>query len=326
MTNTPTTSTFLAVLALLWSAAVEAQQQDFGTWLEALKKDASSRGISQATLASALQDVTPITRVVELDRRQPEGTIRFSTYRERVVSAQRIADGKSRLRDNRALLQSVGERYGVQPRFIVALWGIETSYGRATGDYPVIAALATLAWDGRRSAFFRNELLDALTILDQGHVSAARMKGSWAGAMGQTQFMPSSYLRFAVDFDGDGRRDIWSSRADVFGSAANYLAGVGWKGDQTWGRAVKLPAGFDRTQLGLETPRSLESWRNLGVARNDGGPLPVRADLNASIIQPDGPGSQAFVVYDNFRAILKWNRSSYFALSVGELADQIGDG
>jgi len=326
MTNIPTASAFLAALTLLWSAAVEAQQQDFGVWLEALKKDASGRGISQATLTSALQDVTPITRVVELDRRQPEGTIRFATYRERVVSAQRIADGKSRLRDNRALLQSVGERYGVQPRFIVALWGIETSYGRATGDYPVIAALATLAWDGRRSAFFRNELLDALTILDQGHVSAGRMKGSWAGAMGQTQFMPSSYLRFAVDFDGDGRRDIWSSRADVFASAANYLTGVGWKGDQTWGRAVKLPAGFDRAQLGLETTRSLEAWRNLGVARNDGGPLPIRTDLNASIIQPDGPGSQGFIVYDNFRAILKWNRSSYFALSVGELADRIGDG
>jgi membrane-bound lytic murein transglycosylase B len=314
------------LLALGATSAVKAQSSDFGTWLDGLRQEAGARGIAAATVEAALVGLEPIPRVIDLDRRQPEGTIKFSSYRQRVVSAQRVADGKVRLRENRDLLDRVATRFGVQSRFVVALWGIETSYGRATGDYPVIAALATLAWDGRRSAFFRAELIDALTILDQGHISPARLRGSWAGAMGQTQFMPSSFLKYAVDFDGDGRRDIWTTRADVFASAANYLAGVGWKGDQTWGRAVRLPARLDRSLIGLETGKSLDEWRALGISRSDGGALPQRAEIVASLVQPDGAGTAAFLVYDNFRAILRWNRSSYFALSVGELADKIGDG
>jgi membrane-bound lytic murein transglycosylase B len=314
------------LLAIGANASAMAQTGDFSAWLDGLRADAQARGITKATIEAALDRLEPIPRVIELDRRQPEGVVKFSTYRQRVVSAQRIADGKARLRDNKSLLDQVGARYGVQPRFVVALWGIETSYGRATGDYPVVAALATLAWDGRRSAFFRSELFDALAILDQGHIAASLMRGSWAGAMGQTQFMPSSFLRYAVDFDGDGRRDIWNTRADVFASAANYLAGVGWKGDQTWGRAVRLPAGLDRSFVGLETTKSLDEWRALGVLRADGGPLPQRAGLSGSLVQPDGIGTPAFLVYDNFRVILRWNRSTYFALSVGDLADRIGDG
>jgi len=314
------------LLAIGANASAMAQTGDFSAWLDGLRADAQARGITKATIEAALDRLEPIPRVIDLDRRQPEGVVKFSTYRQRVVSAQRIADGKARLRDNKSLLDRVGARYGVQPRFVVALWGIETSYGRATGDYPVVAALATLAWDGRRSAFFRSELFDALAILDQGHIASSLMRGSWAGAMGQTQFMPSSFLRYAVDFDGDGRRDIWNTRADVFASAANYLAGVGWKGDQTWGRAVRLPAGLDRSFVGLETTKSLDEWRALGVLRADGGPLPQRAGLSGSLVQPDGIGTPAFLVYDNFRVILRWNRSTYFALSVGDLADRIGDG
>lgn len=316
----------LGTIAFLAVSAAQAQETKFSDWLENFRREAATRGIASGTLDASLAGLAPIPRVIELDRRQPESTIKFAAYRRNVVSDKRVADGRARLRENRALLQTVAEKFGVQPRFVVALWGIETSYGRATGDFPVVAVLATLAWDGRRAAFFRSELFDALTVLDQGHIAAARMRGSWAGAMGQVQFMPSSFLKFAVDFDGDGRRDIWATRADVFASAANYLAGQGWKGDQTWGRAVKLPANFDRARIGLEVQATLDEWRALGVTRSDAGPLPSRPGLVASIIQLDGPDSQAFVVYDNFRVILKWNRSSYFALSVGELADRIGDG
>ncbi|MHA1114332.1 MAG: lytic murein transglycosylase, partial [Alphaproteobacteria bacterium] len=267
--------------------------------------------------------VAPIPRVIELDRRQPEFTLTLKQYLDRVVPATRVAKGRAKLRENQALLDEVGARFGVQPRFIVALWGIETDFGRVDGGFPVVAALATLAHDGRRSAYFRKELLNALHILEEGHIAPAAMKGSWAGAMGQSQFMPSSFRRFAVDYDGDGRRDIWRTRADVFASAANYLARSGWKGDQTWGRAVRPPDGFDAATAGLKVRRGLRDWQRLGVRRADGSDLPSR-NLAASVLFPAGPQGPAFVVYENFRVILKWNRSNYFALAVGLLADRIG--
>ena len=189
----------------------------------------------------------------------------------------------------------------------------------------MIASLATLAYDGRRSAYFRGELLQALIILNEGHITADAMVGSWAGAMGQSQFMPSSFLNFAVDFDGDNRRDIWTTKADVFASAANYLARSGWRDDQTWGREVRLPAGFELALADLDVVKRLSEWQALGVRRADGGDLPAR-DLKASVVLPGGEGGPAFVIYDNYRTILKWNRSSYFAVSVGYLADLIGAG
>jgi membrane-bound lytic murein transglycosylase B len=202
----------------------------------------------------------------------------------------------------------------------------------------VVAALATLAHDGRRSAYFRRELFNALMILDQGHISVGAMKGSWAGAMGQSQFMPSSFLSFAVDEDGDGRRDIWTTKADVFASAANYLAESGWQGDQTWGRRVRLPQGFDLALVGLDVIKPLDQWQTLGIRRSDGRDLPTRP-LPASLVLPDGekapdgvgvgdPGwagnsGAAFLVYDNYRTTLKWNRSTFFAIAVGHLADRL---
>ncbi|MFP6757179.1 MAG: lytic murein transglycosylase [Alphaproteobacteria bacterium] len=316
-------SLFAAAAALLvggasvgWAAPPTA----FDRWLVELRVEARASGIGDATLDAALTGIEPIPRIIKLDRSQPEGRLTAAQYLERVVPRSRIDAARTRLARHRPLLDEVADRYGVQPRFIVALWGIETDFGRNTGGFSVIEALATLAYDGRRSAFFRGELLNALKIIDDGHISAHDMTGSWAGAMGQSQFMPSSFLSFAVDRNADGRRDIWTTLDDVFASIANYLSSVGWKGDQTWGRAVNLPNGFDSALLGLETVRPIGGWQALGVRRHDGGDLPAR-QLSASIVRPDGAGTPAYMVYDNFKTTLKWNRSTYFALAVGHLAD-----
>lgn len=294
----------------------------FQEWLVNLKAEAASRGISEATLAEALDSVEPIPRVIELDRNQPEFTLTFQEYLARVAPDHRIALGRKKLAQNRALLDAIYRSYGVPPHMIVALWAIETDFGRLTGGFKVIPALATLAHDGRRSALFRNELFNALTILDQGHIRAADMVGSWAGAMGQCQFMPSSFLNFAVDHDGDGRKDIWSTRADIFASAANLLASNGWQRGWTWGRPVRLPDVFDLGVEGLDNSKSLAEWQALGIRRIDGRDLP-KAAIEASLIMPDGPDGPVFLVYDNFRVILRWNRSDYFALTAGYLADRI---
>ena len=216
----------------------------------------------------------------------------------------------------------ISKRYGVQPRFIVALWGIESSFGEGSGKFPVVAALATLAYDGRRSAFFRRELMNALKIIDQDHFDPKDMLGSWAGAMGQSQFMPSSFLLYAVNYSGDGRRDIWHSRPDVFASIANYLSQSGWHGDESWGRAVRLPAKFDPALIGLNVRKSMREWQRLGVQRSDGGVLPAR-DTVASVLRPGGEDGPALLVFDNFRVLMKWNSSSYFASAVGFLADSM---
>jgi membrane-bound lytic murein transglycosylase B len=290
-----------------------------------LRAEALGLGIGASTLDSALAGIRPIPRVVELDLRQPEFTLTFQEYMNRVVPDGRVRQGKQKLNENRALLEEVGRKYGVQPRFIVAFWGIETDFGRITGGFPVVPALATLAHDGRRSSYFRSELLNALKILDGGHITVDKMVGSWAGAMGQCQFMPSSFLNFAVDHDGDGRKDIWNDKGDVFASAANYLARSGWKNDQTWGRQVRLPANFDRALAGVKTRKPLAEWRAAGVRRADGTELPSR-DLMASIVFPEENGDAAFIVYDNFHTIMKWNRSTFFAIAVGSLAERIGNG
>jgi membrane-bound lytic murein transglycosylase B len=305
------------------AAAAEEQAVDFAVWLEELRAEAHAQGISAATLDAALAGVEPIPRVIELDRSQPETTLTFEQYMTRVVPNSRVEKGRARLRENAAALEAVRGAFGVQPRFIVALWGIETNFGEYTGGFSVIASLATLAYDGRRSAYFRAELLDALRILEQGHITPAAMMGSWAGAMGQSQFMPSSFVRFAIDFDGDGRRDIWTTKADVFGSAANYLAKSGWRGDQTWGRKVSLPDNFDASLAGLKISKPLAGWQALGVRRANGQNLPIVAGMMGSIVFPGGEGGPAFLVYDNFKTTLKWNRSTYFAMAVGHLADRI---
>lgn len=317
-------SAFLACLCLWPSPSLAAG--DFKTWIEGVRAEASARGVSADIFNTAFNGVTPIPRIIELDRKQPEFTLTFQQYLDRVAPGSRINKGRRKLTANRAALDAAGKKYGVQPRFIVALWGIETDFGRVSGGFSVIAALATLAYDGRRSKYFRGELLNALEILEQGHIAPQNMKGSWAGAMGQSQFMPSSFKAYAVDADGDGRRDIWSTKADVFASAANYLSSVGWRDDQTWGRRIKLPKGFDAGLAGLKVSKPMSDWQSLGVRKSNGANLPKR-QLRASVILPvKGKTNPAYLVYGNYRAIMHWNRSHYFALTVGYLADQIGSG
>ncbi|MSO92707.1 MAG: lytic murein transglycosylase [Rhodospirillales bacterium] len=318
----------IGFLILVLATSLEASSADvsFSDWLATLRKDALASGVRASTLDAALTDIRPVPRVLELDRKQPEFTLTFQEYMTRVVPEARVQLGKQKLRDNRALLEEIGRKYGVQPRFIVAFWGIESDFGRLTGGFPVVESLATLAYDGRRSAFFRKELLNALKILDEGHIAPKTMIGSWAGAMGMFQFMPSSFLAYAVDYNGDGRKDLWNDRADGFASSANYLARSGWRPDQTWGRWVQAPKAVDPAVVGLGVKKTLSEWQAMGVRRQDGGDIPSRSDVTASLVFAEGPGSAAFLVYANYQTILKWNRSTFFAVAVGSLADRIGDG
>ncbi len=304
------------------SCAVAADPAEpFEQWLESVRLDARKIGISDTTLDAAFAGIAPIPRVIELDRKQPEFTLTLEKYLNIAVTS-RLDRGREVFAENAAILEEIGRKYGVQPRFIVALWGIETRFGKFTGGFPVVHSLATLAHDGRRSTYFRGELMNALRILDQGHIKASDMKGSWAGAMGQCQFMPSSFLNFAVDYDGDGHKDIWTTLPDVLASAANYLARSGWRDDLTWGRPVRLPANFDRSLASLDTKKSLPDWQRLGVRKIDGTDLPTR-DIPASVVIPETDGTDAFIVYENYRTILKWNRSNFFAVAVGTLADRL---
>lgn len=312
-----------AVLAMGIATPCFGQTQDFDAFLADLRKDALQRGISESTLDAAFQGVEPIPRVIELDRRQPEFTLTYQQYLDRTVSAVRIEKGRRLLAEHKPLLDRIAKQYGVQPRFMLALWGMETDYGRVTGGFHIVGALATLAWDGRRSAFFRKELMDALQVMQGERIPPAKMTGSWAGAMGQCQFMPSSFVRFAKDGDGDGRRDIWGSLPDVFASTANYLSGSGWKDDQTWGREVTVPADVDAKLIGPDVVKPLSEWARLGVRRADGRPLPQVA-ISASLVRPEAGKDPTFLVYDNWRVIMKWNRSTFYALAVGHLADRIG--
>jgi len=313
----------IAAIAIgLSFAAYAAPKADFDQWMKELRQEAISKGIRQEILDAALINVKPIPRVVELDRKQPEFTLTFNDYQRRVVPKSRVEKARKKLHENKALLEAAAKKYGVQPRFIVALWGIETDFGRVTGGFKVVDALVTLAYDGRRSAYFRKELFNALKILNEGHIAPKDMMGSWAGAMGQCQFMPSSFLRFAQDSNDDGHKNIWTDKSDVFASAANYLSSSGWKGDQTWGRPVELPEGFDLSLAGLKTRKRLSEWQNLGVRRLGGRDLPTR-DLPASLVLGDGKKGPPFLVYNNYRTILKWNRSTYFAVAVGTLADRM---
>ncbi len=311
-------------LTVSLSAGALAAEQSFDAWLEGVRQEARERNISEAIIAAALTDIKPIPRVIELDRGQPEFTQTFQQYMAKRITPQLIEYGKKMMQEHREILNEVSRKYGVQPRFIVALWGAETSFGRYTGGFKVVDSLATLAWDGRRSAFFRKELFNALTILNQGHTTADIMKGSWAGAMGQSQFMPSSYLSFAEDYNGDGRRDIWETQSDVFASIANYLSKSGWRDDLTWGRAVDLPKGFDESLVSLDVIKTMDEWRALGVRKEGGGALPTR-NIEASVIRPKRGGDAAFLIYQNYRTLLKWNYSHFFGISVGSIADAIGD-
>lgn len=309
------------------SAAVETDvppETRFAAWLERFRASARAAGIDEATLQSALADVRYLPRVVELDRAQPEFTRAIWDYLDRAVSPQRIANGREKLKAVRPEAEAAAVKYGVPAMVLAAIWGIESNFGGDTGSLPVIDALATLAFDGRREAWALDELLKALKILQSGDITRAQMTGSWAGAMGQTQFMPSVFLAHAVDADGDGRRDIWGSMADVFASTANFVARSGWRADEPWGVEVALPPGFDVARADEALRQPSMRWADEGLRTIDGGPLPAIA--NAAVLLPAGARGPAFLVGANYRALLRYNNSTSYALAVALLAQRLADG
>jgi membrane-bound lytic murein transglycosylase B len=305
----------------------------FADFLADIRTEAVTRGIRQDIVDSALNIDEPLPIVIERDRAQAESVFSLEAYLARRLTVKRIRAGHEMLERHRELLGRVAERYGVPARVIVAIWGVESEYGRLTGIRPTITALATLAWDPRRSSFFRGELFDALEILNRGDIDLPRLKGSWAGAMGQSQFMPSSYLKFAEDFDGDGQKDIWTSEADVFASIANYLKGHGWTADETWGREVKATpevvrritndvarrSGTCRATRDMTVALPLKRWQALGVRTLGGGALP-NGDVEASMVSGT---TRHFLVYRNYDAILEYNCANAYALGVTLLSERI---
>jgi membrane-bound lytic murein transglycosylase B len=307
--------------------------QSFDDWLLGLIKEARDRGYSDELIEETLAGLEPLTRVIQSDRSQAELNPGFTRYATARVTMSMVGRGKDLERVHDTLLDRVENEFGVQRRFLLAIWAMESRYGRLTGRTPVFQALATLAWEPRRAAFFRGELFNALTMVQRGQIDVQSMTGSWAGAMGQTQFMPSSYLKYAVDFDGDDRRDIWKSTPDTLASIANYLKGSGWTEDETWGRevAVSPDAQARITETipkrvegcfalrNMTERRPLSQWQKLGVRRVNGGALP-RANVMAGLVDV---GERKFLVYPNYDVILGYNCAHYYALTVGLLADRL---
>jgi membrane-bound lytic murein transglycosylase B len=314
--------TFLTLPAAALALPAHAETSDFGAFVAGVKRQGRAAGISDAVLDRAFAGLKPNPRVIDLDRHQPEFTLTWAQYRARIVSDPRIQRGRQLLLQHRTLLDAVAARYGVPAGIIVGIWGLESNYGQSTGGFNVIEALATLAWDGRRSAFFRSELMDALRILQSGDITLPQMTGSYAGAMGQTQFMPDSFLKYAVDYSGTGRRDIWNDLGCVFASTANYLAREGWQRGVPWGEIARLPEGFDPSLAGRARRRTLAAWQHLGVGRTGAAPLPPTTE--AAVLLPGGPGGEAFLAYHpSFRAIYRYNPSDFYCISVGLIGDLV---
>ncbi len=297
----------------------------FEAWVEGFRGRAAAQGIDPQVLSRAFRGAGYLPDVIERDRNQTEFTRSLEDYIAIAASDERVETGRAMLRRHGALLSRIEAQYGVESRVVLAIWGLESRYGARRGDVPVISALATLAYDGRRGAFFEKQLIAALRILQRGDITPDRMTGSWAGAMGHTQFIPTSYQAYAVDFTGDGRRDIWSDDpADALASAAAYLARSGWRKGQPWGLEVALPADFGSGQTGRGTTRSAGQWAALGVRAASGGALPDHGP--ASVLAPAGVGAPAFLVFRNFSVILRYNNSEKYGIGIGHLSDRIAGG
>lgn len=297
----------------------------FDRWVSELRAEALSLGISIRTLEALDELNAPLQKVLEYDSSQPEFVQTFTRYLGLRVTPNQVARGRSLLQEHRELLEEVNQRYGVRPHYLAAFWAIESNFGRNTGGFSVLQALATLAFDPRRADFFREQLLIALKIIDEGHISSADMTGSWAGAMGQLQFMPTIFDSYAIDGDGDGRVDIWNSLPDIFYSAANFLNQSGWQGGERWGREILLPSDFDYSLSGLMTRKTVNEWSEFGVTQVSGDKLP-NALMSASIVLPAGASGPAFLAYSNYRVTLAYNPSTFYALTVGHLADRFSGG
>lgn len=312
----------LLSLGLLWlSSAVFANQQNWSQWIAGVRQEALSQGISPQLFDEAFAGMHEPSRTVKgLSHSQPEHRLTFAKYLHSRVDDYRVAIGRKEFSRNRDVLEKIGKEFGVDPCFIVSFWGMESSYGSYMGNFPVIKSLATLAYESNRPEFFRKELFLALHILNDGHVSLANFKGEWAGASGQCQFLPSSWVKYAVDYDGDGYKNIWESKPDVFASIANYMKQNGWQTDEPWAIHVTLPAHFDMKLEGKSIVKSVREWNAMGVRTESGQPLPYE-NLQASIVKP--LGGPVFLAYPNYKMILRYNNSIYYAGAIGYLADKI---
>ena len=334
-TNSLKFAVLLLSLSLSFSLSAYAEHQpssDYGlneggfmSYVAQLKKEATERGLDHAKLELAFANIRFRPTVVKSDKSQPEKKVTLDEYLATRVPDWKVKQAIEQYNEHKVLLEEIAQKYGVQARFIVALWGNESNFGKIQGNFSVLSALASLAYEGRREKLFKDNFFAALQILDEGHVDVEAFKGSWAGAMGQTQFMPLSFLNYAVDYDGDGRKDIWGTTADVFASIANYLSSEGWNNKGTWGRQVKLTQPVPFSGLSQSSMKPLSFWNENGVKRYDGSDLP-NADINASLIMPDGEKGRIYLVYNNFHTLMKWNRSSYFGISVGYLSERINQG
>ena len=312
---------FLGCLCAMVMGFAQADGSSWSSWVAQVRTEALAQGISPATFDTAFAQIhEPSRQVKGLSHSQPEHRLTYAKYLHSRVDSYRITVGRREYQKNKVLLDKIGQEYGVDPCFIVSFWGMETSYGTYMGSFPVIRSLATLAYDSSRKDFFRKELFLALHILNDGHVTLNDFKGEWAGASGQPQFLPSSWVKYAVDYDGNGHKDIWKSKPDVFASIANYMKINGWQSGEPWAILVKLPANFDRSLEGKTIIKPVSEWQAMGVRTLDGKALPD-APLNASIVQPDG--GPVFLAYPNYKMILRYNNSIYYAGAIGYLADQI---
>ena len=314
---------FLYILISLGLSSTQSFSNDtFSDFVTSISNEAEKKGISLKLISDFKSKVAFIPRVIELDRSQPEFKLTLDQYLARVVTSSRIKKAKSKYKKNKKILKVISKHYGVQARFLVSLWGIETDFGRLTGGFPVVSALSTLAFEGRRHEYFKKELFNALKIINDGHITLSKMTGSWAGAMGQCQFMPSSFINYANDWDKDGSKNIWTSKPDVFASAANYLNKVGWSDKITWGRRVYI--GQFNKELKENKFYLLNKWSSSGILNENKTKLP-NVKIKARLIIPDDYGNYGYLVYNNFDSLLNWNRSNYFAIAVGKLSDSIDE-
>lgn len=295
--------------------------EDFTNWLKRYGETAKLKGVSSTTINQAFKGLTPNPDVYKLASRQPEFTKPLWEYLDKVISKERIENGRKAYNKNKKIVDQVSKKYGIPTKYLIAIWGIESNYGDDYGDKNVIRSLATLGYQGRRKKFGRSQLLAALKILDRGDISLHKMVGSWAGAMGQTQFIPTTYEHYAVDGDRDGKRDLWNSFADVFSSTANYLKKAGWKPGETWGIEVKLPDKFNWSLTGKKNKQSMRYWRNLGVISINGSPL--IGSQKAYLLLPTGSLGPAFLVFKNYQVFKRYNNADSYALAVAYLGDQI---
>ena len=317
-----------------------SQEGSFKVWLDELRDEAKSKGFSEESINLAFSEIKrPEQRILANDRNQAEIVQTYTEYLSSRVNNWKRTNGIKLMKEHQSLLQAIGREYGVQPRFIVAIWGMETNFGNVPIKEPVFSTLATLAYDKRRAEFYRAQFFAALKILDSGFPPYEKMKSSWAGAMGQSQFLPDSYLRYAVDYNGDGKRDIWDTEADVFASIANYLSSFGWNEEETWGTRVLLPinneeAFLSKHPIGLSPDqrceiypnigvwKDLQEWQALGVRRMDGTDLPSRS-IPAALLTADPGDGEGYVIYRNFCTIMRFNPAFKYALSIGLLSDLI---